>query len=106
MPLAWAHDITEDHCPYKEALQGAKTVVWTGPMGVFEFSNFAEGTLETLPASGSGGCNYRNRRRRLRKRSKETGLRRQDDPHSTGGGASLEFLEGKELPGVAAADNA
>ena len=50
---------------YKAALEGAKTVVWNGPMGVFEFSNFAEVT----------GRNNRNRRRRFRKRCEETWLR-------------------------------
>ena len=92
---------------YKEALQGAKTVVWNGPMGVFEFSNFAEGTLEICRAVASlegattviGGGDSVNAVKRLGFADKMTHI-------STGGGASLEFLEGKELPGVAAADNA
>ena len=92
---------------YKEALQGAKTVVWNGPMGVFEFSNFAEGTLEICRSVAalydattvSGGGDSVNAVKRLGFADKMTHI-------STGGGASLEFLEGKELPGVAAADNA
>lgn len=91
---------------FKEALKGAKTVVWNGPMGVFEFSNFAEGTLEICRAVAElsdattviGGGDSVNAVKRLGFADKMTHI-------STGGGASLEFLEGKELPGVAAADN-
>lgn len=91
---------------YKEALAGAKTVVWNGPMGVFEFENFAQGTLEVCHAVADlqdattvvGGGDSVNAVKRLGFADKMTHI-------STGGGASLEFLEGKELPGVAAADN-
>ena len=91
---------------YKKALEGAKTVVWNGPMGVFEFANFAEGTLEICRAVAElqdattviGGGDSVNAVKRLGFADKMTHI-------STGGGASLEFLEGKELPGVAAADN-
>ena len=91
---------------YKKALEGAKTVVWNGPMGVFEFANFAEGTLEVCRAVAElkdattviGGGDSVNAVKRLGFADKMTHI-------STGGGASLEFLEGKELPGVAAADN-
>lgn len=91
---------------FKDALAGAKTVVWNGPMGVFEFSNFAEGTLEICRAVAElkdattviGGGDSVNAVKRLGFADKMTHI-------STGGGASLEFLEGKELPGVAAADN-
>ena len=91
---------------FKDALKGAKTVVWIGPMGVFEFSNFAEGTLEVCRAVAElsdattviGGGDSVNAVKRLGFADKMTHI-------STGGGASLEFLEGKELPGVAAADN-
>ena len=91
---------------FRDALKGAKTVVWNGPMGVFEFSNFAEGTLEVCRAVAEladattviGGGDSVNAVKRLGFADKMTHI-------STGGGASLEFLEGKELPGVAAADN-
>ena len=91
---------------YKKALEGAKTVVWNGPMGVFEFANFAEGTLEICRAVAAledattviGGGDSVNAVKRLGLADKMTHI-------STGGGASLEFLEGKELPGVACADN-
>ena len=91
---------------YKAALEGAKTVVWNGPMGVFEFSNFAEGTLEVCRAVADlqdattviGGGDSVNAVKRLGFADKMTHI-------STGGGASLEFLEGKELPGVAAAND-
>lgn len=91
---------------YKNALADAKTVVWNGPMGVFEFENFAEGTLEVCRAVADlkdattvvGGGDSVNAVKRLGFADKMSHI-------STGGGASLEFLEGKELPGVAAADN-
>ena len=91
---------------YKKALERAKTVVWNGPMGVFEFANFAEGTLEVCRAVAGledavtviGGGDSVNAVKRLGFADKMTHI-------STGGGASLEFLEGKELPGVACADN-
>ena len=91
---------------YKEALNGAKTVVWNGPMGVFEFDNFAQGTLEVCRAVADledattvvGGGDSVNAVKRLGFADKMTHI-------STGGGASLEFLEGKELQGVVAVDD-
>ena len=97
---------TESAKLFADAVKSAKTVVWNGPMGVFEFSNFAEGTLEVCRAVADlqdattviGGGDSVNAVKRLGFADKMTHI-------STGGGASLEFLEGKELPGVAAADN-
>jgi phosphoglycerate kinase len=88
---------------FQERLAGAKTVVWNGPMGVFEFPKFAMGTeavarmLAALPDAitiiGGGDSAAAVKR---------TGLADKMSHISTGGGASLEFLEGKTLPGVAA----
>lgn len=99
-------DIGEATCKlYTEAIKGAKTVVWNGPMGVFEFSNFAKGTIAVAKALAEidattiiGGGDSAAAVNILGFGDKMTHI-------STGGGASLEFLEGKELPGVAAAND-
>ena len=87
---------------YKRALNGARLIVWNGPVGVFEMPKFAEGTFalaKLLAASGAttviGGGDSASA-------VKKAGVAKQMTHVSTGGGASLEFLEGKELPGVAA----
>ena len=86
---------------YCEALDGAKTIVWNGPMGVFEFARFAKGTeavAEALSKTSAitiiGGGDSAAAVQQLGYADKMTHI-------STGGGASLEFMEGKELPGVA-----
>ncbi len=87
---------------FEDKLAGAKTVVWNGPMGAFEMSNFANGTLQVGRALGDlqgattivGGGDSTAAAQQLGIADKLTHI-------STGGGASLEYLEGKELPGIA-----
>ena len=94
---------------FGEALAGAKLVVWNGPMGVFEFDTFAEGTnalaymlaklveeegTEVMIGGGDSAAAVR-----------KAGLADKMTHISTGGGASLELLEGKTLPGIAALDD-
>ena len=91
---------------YANRLSGARTVVWNGPMGVFEFPAFAKGTVAiadilanlhnatTIIGGGDSAAAVR-----------QAGLEDRMSHISTGGGASLEFLEGRTLPGVAALDD-
>lgn len=91
---------------YTDVLQPARTVVWNGPMGVFEFPPFAEGTVAiartlaslteatTIIGGGDSAAAVR-----------DAGLVDEMTHVSTGGGASLQFLEGKELPGIAVLDD-
>ena len=90
---------------FADAVKDAKTVVWNGPMGCFEMPNFAHGTeavakalAETDAVTIIGGGDSAAAVNQLGYGDKMTHI-------STGGGASLEFLEGKELPGVAAAND-
>jgi phosphoglycerate kinase len=86
---------------YAAALQGAKLVVWNGPMGVFEFPNFAKGTRDLAQAVASCGAVTVVGGGDSVAAITEAGLADKITHISTGGGASLEFLEGKVLPGIA-----
>lgn len=86
-------------------IKQARTVVWNGPMGVFEMSNFSEGTFEVakaLAVATKAGATTIIGGGDSSSAIKKAGLEGQVSHVSTGGGASLEYLEGKELPGVAA----
>ncbi|MBV9463640.1 MAG: phosphoglycerate kinase, partial [Verrucomicrobiae bacterium] len=88
---------------YAREIAGAKTILWNGPMGVFEIPDFSKGTFEIARAVAEnrqcksiiGGGDSVKAVKRAKLIDRVTFA-------STGGGASLEFLEGKELPGVAA----
>ena len=86
-------------------IRSAKTVVWNGPMGVFEMPNFAQGTkaiAQTLAIADAvsvlGGGE-------TAMAAEQMGVADKMSLVSTGGGASLEFMEGKVLPGIAALDD-
>ena len=91
---------------FAKELEGAKTVVWNGPMGVFEMENFAQGTIGVCKAIASlqdattiiGGGDSAAA-------AMELGFADEFSHISTGGGASLEYLEGIELPGIKAISN-
>lgn len=90
---------------FSNEIKKAKTVVWNGPMGVFEMPNFAKGTFEIAKAIAEtdsisiiGGGDSASA-------AEKSGFKDKITHISTGGGASLEFLEGKILPGIDAIDN-
>ncbi len=87
---------------FTAALQGAKLIVWNGPLGVFEFPNFAIGTMMMADAVAKTGATTIVGGGETVAAVQRAGVADRISHISTGGGASLEFLEGKELPGVAA----
>ncbi|MCI8703618.1 MAG: phosphoglycerate kinase [Anaerotignum sp.] len=90
---------------FADAIKGAKTVVWNGPMGVFEFENFAGGTKAVAEAMAAINATTIIGGGDSAAAVNQMGYGEKMSHISTGGGASLEFLEGKELPGVAAVDD-
>ena len=90
---------------YADAVKSAKTVVWNGPMGVFENPTLAKGTLSVAKALAEASATTIIGGGDSAAAVNQMGLGDKMSHISTGGGASLEFLEGKELPGVYAADD-
>ena len=91
---------------YSKALEGAGTVLWNGPMGVFEIPDFAEGTRAVAQALADSDATTVIGGGESVASVEQLGLADRMTHISTGGGASLELLEGRELPGVAALDDA
>ncbi len=87
---------------YKAAIAGARTVVWNGPMGIFETPEYARGTFEVARAVAASGATSIVGGGDSASAVLQSGVADRISHISTGGGASLEFLEGKTLPGVAA----
>lgn len=107
VPSGWQSlDIgPETVADYRQALQDARTIVWNGPMGVFEMPTFARGTFgvaEALAEQTAKGATTIIGGGDSAAAVEQAGLAEQMSHISTGGGASLELLEGKTLPGIAA----
>ncbi|MFW6274072.1 MAG: phosphoglycerate kinase, partial [Halanaerobium sp.] len=90
---------------YKEIIKNAKTVIWNGPLGVFEMDKFAHGTLELAKALAESDAHSVIGGGDSAAAINMAGVADKMSHISTGGGASLMFFEGKELPGVAALDD-
>ena len=107
IPDGWQGlDIGPKTCElFADAVKNAKTVVWNGPMGVFEFPNFAKGTIAVAQAMADSDAITIIGGGDSAAAAKQLGFADKISHISTGGGASLEFLEGKTLPGVAALED-
>jgi phosphoglycerate kinase len=90
---------------YAKIISGARTVIWNGPMGIFEMPPFDKGTVELAKAVAGSGAVSVVGGGDSEKAIKSAGLSDKISHVSTGGGASLEFLGGADLPGVAALTN-
>ena len=91
---------------YRKAVENAKTVLWNGPMGIFEIAESSKGTFAVAEAVAEGSALSIIGGGDSVKAIKQSGYSDKVSFMSTGGGASLEFLEGKSLPGVVALDHA
>jgi phosphoglycerate kinase len=85
---------------YADVIKSAKTVIWNGPMGVFEFDAFAEGTKAVAQAMADSDATTIIGGGDSAAAVKQMGYADKISHISTGGGASLEFMEGKVLPGI------
>lgn len=90
---------------FSDILKNAKVVFWNGPLGVYEFSNFTKGTKSILECASSIDAKVILGGGDIVAASAELGYKDKVTHASTGGGATLEYMEGKELPGIAAIDN-
>lgn len=90
---------------FSDILKNAKVVFWNGPLGVYEFSNFTKGTKSILECAASIDAKVILGGGDIVAASAELGYKDKVTHASTGGGATLEYMEGKELPGIAAIDN-
>ncbi|MEK7256920.1 MAG: phosphoglycerate kinase, partial [Bacteroidota bacterium] len=98
----------ESRKTFSEVISNSKTIIWNGPMGVFEMSNFANGTktaaVAVAEATKNGAFSLVGGGDSVAAVN-QMGLADEVSFVSTGGGAMLEFLEGKELPGIKAIEN-
>ena len=90
---------------FKEVIGKAKTVFWNGPLGVYEFSNYAHGTRSILETVSSIDAKVILGGGDIVAASKELGYKDKVTHASTGGGATLEYIEGKQLPGIVSIDD-